>query len=352
MTEQRAVHEHGVQVSEDAAHEAAVELAAKIDISSTTAIASFGRDFKSLNADYADVMIKELASLDSDELHKKLAEVVVTARSFSISPMHSRLDSIPILGRITSGLRTERHKLMTRFSSLERQIDQVLSGIDSSFERLSRQCATLETMYDGVKEELQSLAIYKQACEIRLSQLKQEAVSGEQTDEERTRDRALIENALEKRIADLAVLKHSAAQTLPMIRLMASNSSALIDKFHNIKTLTVPSWKRSFAMALSLQEQRKAVSLADTIDDATNYFLARNAELLRENTVATIKSNQRLAIDVETLEHVHATVIATFEDAQACFRESRESRTQVMEKLETLSGQLSRDTTLISHSNN
>lgn len=348
MTEFRPVVSQDPHHPASAAHEAAVELAGKIDISSTTAIASFGRNFRSLSADYADVMIRELASLDSDDLHKKLSEVVVTARSFSVTPTQSRLDAIPFLGRITSGLRAERHRLMARFSSLEQQIDQLLSGIDSSFAKLSRQCETLETMYEGVREEMASLAVYQQACEIRLEQLRQEAASDAHADPEQARERALIENALEKRIADLAVLKHSAAQTLPMIRLMASNSAALIDKFHNIKTLTVPSWKRSFAMALSLQEQRKAVSLADTVDDATNYFLTRNAEMLRENTVATIKSNQRLAIDVETLELVHATVVATFEDAQAFFRESRESRTQVMEKLESLSTRLSRDTTLIS----
>lgn len=346
MNELQNVQSSQTLTSEGVDESAAKELAAKIDLSSTTAIAAFGRNFHSLTAEYADEMIRTLGNSDTDELRSKLAEVVKAARSFTVSSNDSRISGIPVIGRLTSGLRSGRDKLMTRFSSLERQVDQVLSGIDSSFEKLSEQSATLETMYEGVKEERNALSLYQRACELRLEQLRQELAAAENVGEEQARDQALIENALGKRVADLAVLKHSASQTLPMIRLMAANTAALIDKFHNIKTLTVPSWKRSFAMALSLQDQKNAVVLADTIDDATNHFLMKNAELLRENTTATIRSTQRLAVDVSTLERVHETVVATFADAEQCFAESRHARSQVMSRLQDLGQQLSSETLL------
>lgn len=72
-------------------------------------------------------------------------------------------------------------------------------------------------------------------------------------------------------------------QTLPMIRMIQANNQMLVDKFHTIREITVPAWKRQFMLALSLNEQRNAVDLATTIDDTTNDLLRRNAALLHRN---------------------------------------------------------------------
>ena len=63
-----------------------------------------------------------------------------------------------------------------------------------------------------------------------------------------------------------------------------------------------------------LNEQKNSVQLANTIDDATNELLRRNADLLHQNSVDTAKANQRSVIDIETLEHVQNTLIKTVND--------------------------------------
>ena len=95
----------------------------------------------------------------------------------------------------------------------------------------------------------------------------------------------------------------------------------LVDKFHTIREITVPAWKRQFMLALTLNEQRNAVQLATKIDDTTNDLLKRNAELLHRNSVETAKANQRLVIDVDTLQKVQATLIQTVEDVIKIQRE-------------------------------
>jgi len=74
-------------------------------------------------------------------------------------------------------------------------------------------------------------------------------------------------------------------------------------------------------LALTLNEQRNAVQLATKIDDTTNDLLKRNAELLHRNSVETAKANQRLVIDVDTLQKVQATLIQTVEDVIKIQRE-------------------------------
>ena len=100
----------------------------------------------------------------------------------------------------------------------------------------------------------------------------------------------------------------------------------LVDKFHTIREITVPTWKRQFMLALTLDEQENAVTLAREIDDTTNSLLKRNAELLHSNSVATAKANQRLVIDVETLKTVQDTLIKTVGEVIQIQRQGAEQR--------------------------
>jgi uncharacterized protein YaaN involved in tellurite resistance len=68
-------------------------------------------------------------------------------------------------------------------------------------------------------------------------------------------------DALEKRVADMKVLQHAALQQLPMIRMVQTNNRMLIEKFHTIRELTVPAWKRQFMLALSLNGNRPVLAV-------------------------------------------------------------------------------------------
>ena len=139
---------------------------------------------------------------------------------------------------------------------------------------------------------------------------------------------------------DLRTLQQSALQTLPMIRIIQSNNLMLVDKFYAIKNITLPAWKNQISLALSLNEQKNSVELANTIDDATNELLRRNAELLHDNSVKTAKANQRAVIDVETLEHVQNTLIKTVNDVIQIQKEGMQQRVQATEKLKSLQSNL------------
>ncbi|MBL2545086.1 toxic anion resistance protein, partial [Klebsiella pneumoniae] len=97
-----------------------------------------------------------------------------------------------------------------------------------------------------------------------------------------------------------------------------------------------PAWKRQFTLALSLNEQKNAVQLADTIDDTTNSLLKSNAELLHRNSVATAKANQRLVIDVETLASVQQTLIGTVEEVIRIQRDGAQQRQQAVKQIEVM----------------
>lgn len=146
-------------------------------------------------------------------------------------------------------------------------------------------------------------------------------------------DQIAGDSVLDKRMADMRMLQYSALQTLPMIRLVQTNNALLIEKFHTIRELTLPAWKRQFMLTLSLSEQRNAVQMAKTIDDATNAFLKENAQLLKQNTIDTAKSNQRMVIDMATLQDVQNTLLSTVQEVIKINQEGAKQRAGVVEQL-------------------
>ena len=114
----------------------------------------------------------------------------------------------------------------------------------------------------------------------------------------------------------------------------------LIEKFHSIKELTVPAWKRQFMLALSLQEQKSAVELAHKIDDATNQFLRENARLLKDNTINTARANQRSVIDVATLQEVHESLMSTVQEVVRINQEGVQQRSAAAGQLLTMRQQM------------
>lgn len=327
----------------DAAEVAA--LAATIDVRSPLGVASFGQEIGSAVSSYADDLLTQARSGDLDDIGVKLTEIVVAAQSFDLSSFDSRWARMPVVGGFVRQFVLTKEKAVARFASLENQVEKLVANIEGTLHRLQARSESLERMYAGVAEEHRVLATHARAAEFKLASVDEDIAALRIGPS----DLAAVEmiNALEgsrqalsKRIGDLSVLQHSALQTLPMIRMMQANNVVLLEKFQTIQRLTLPAWKRTFVLALALNEQRDAVKLADNIDDATNYFMKRNSEILHENAVMTARANQRLIIDVDTLRTVHDNVIKTLVDVRAAHEDGAAKRVEALGELKKLRGEM------------
>lgn len=316
-------------------------LAETIDVRSPLTVAGFGQEIGETTSGYADQLLSQARSGDLDDVGAKLTEIVVAAQSFDLTSFDSKWARAPIVGGLVRQFVLTKEKAVARFASLEDQVAKLVDNIEGTLNRLHERSASLEKMYAGVAEEHCVLATHVRAAELRVEAL--DAEIAELKAQPATLASVEVVNALEgsrqalaKRVGDLVVLQHSALQTLPMIRMMQANNVVLVEKFQTIQRLTLPAWKRTFVLALALNEQRDAVNLADNIDDATNYFMKRNSEILHENTVATAKANQRLIVDVDTLRTVHDNVIKTLVDVRAAHQEGAQKRADALVELARL----------------
>ena len=308
-----------------------VELGKSLEDIAPAAIQGFGRDAAAKTTQFSSQLLDQVRNRDLDSTGEKLGEVVRIARTLNLRKLGAR-SRVPVLGPLIDRMRSSKGELVQKFSNTNQQIEQLMRDISRQQEDLGQRVKDFDRMHEIVREERHELGVHIAAGKMRMAALEAErrGLEGLEDPESRTR-RSELDNAarlLDKRIGDLVLLQHAADQSLPTIRIIQANAMLLIEKFAAVRDITIPAWKRSFAIQLSLHEQKNAVELATAIDDATNEMMRTNAKLLHENSVATAKANQRGVIDVETLQFVHDQLIRTVEDVREIHRDGIEKRRQ------------------------
>nr|WP_278356784.1 toxic anion resistance protein [Acinetobacter lwoffii] len=312
---------------------------------SHNSVAEYGKNIATKTSTYTDELLNLVQNRDLDATGQKLNQVVQVAQQLNTSSILNKKKSSGFFGNIISKFKGAKDNFDAHFNTTKEQLDVLVKEIETSQSGLKARVDTLDKMFDGVQDEYKQLGVHIAAGRLREQELQQEistltALPQDQSTTQKIYDLNHLANNLEKRVSDLQVLQQSAMQTLPMIRIIQSNNLMLVDKFYAIKNITLPAWKNQISLAISLSEQKNSVQLANTIDDATNELLRRNADLLHQNSVDTAKANQRSVIDIETLEHVQNTLIKTVNDVIQIQKEGVQKRTQATVRLKALQDNL------------
>ncbi|MFH7810297.1 toxic anion resistance protein [Acinetobacter sp. BSP-153] len=309
------------------------------------AVAEYGKNIATQTSGYTDELLNLVQNKDLDETGQKLNQVVQVAQQLNTSSILNKKKNSGFFGGLMSKIKGAKSNIDMHFNTTKEQIDTLVKEIEKSQSGLKARVDTLDRMFHGVQSEYKQLGVYIAAGKLKQDEIQQEiatltAQAQDQTTTQRVYDLNHLANNLEKRVSDLQVLQQSAMQTLPMIRIIQSNNLMLVDKFYAIKNITLPAWKNQISLAISLNEQKNSVQLANTIDDATNDLLKRNADLLHQNSVDTAKANQRSVIDIETLEHVQNTLIKTVNDVIQIQKEGMQKRAEATTRLRSLQDNL------------
>ncbi|MGF2879407.1 toxic anion resistance protein [Acinetobacter johnsonii] len=309
------------------------------------AVAEYGKNIATQTSGYTDELLNLVQNKDLDETGQKLNQVVQVAQQLNTSSILNKKKNSGFFGGLMSKIKGAKNNIDMHFNTTKEQIDTLVKEIEKSQSGLKARVDTLDRMFNGVQSEYKQLGVYIAAGKLKQDEIQQEistltSQTQDQTTTQRVYDLNHLANNLEKRVSDLQVLQQSAMQTLPMIRIIQSNNLMLVDKFYAIKNITLPAWKNQISLAISLNEQKNSVQLANTIDDATNDLLKRNADLLHQNSVDTAKANQRSVIDIETLEHVQNTLIKTVNDVIQIQKEGMQKRAEATTRLRSLQDNL------------
>lgn len=321
------------------------ELSKGLDSDNALSVTSWGKEAAEHTVAYADRMLEMVNTRDLDETGDQLRNVLTKAKEINTSGLAINRSRLPIIGPVIDRFRVRYSSAMAQFSTAREAIDSTVNEIQTTQKNLEQRIEDLEEAYKHVQIEYNMLGKYIAAGRLagsRISDQTQKLAAEDQTpmSVQRINDMRTFRDKLEKRVTDLMILQQNALNTLPAIRLVQSNNATLIDKYNTISTLTIPVWKRQMLMGLSLEEQADSVELAEKIDDFTNELLRKQADLLKKNTLATARANQRLVIDVATIQHVQKTLIDTVTEVNSIQDRASADREAAVEKIMGLRSQV------------
>lgn len=318
----------------------------EVNVYSDHGIAQLGQSSAEKIGEYSDSILKHVRTKDLENMGENLNQVIGLAKGVDIQSLIGK-DSF--FGKVVAKFKNTKESILSQFNSVSTQLERIVKEIDKQQVSLRERSNQLEVLFTHNITQYKSLAqsiVYGEArkglIEDRVTLLSAEVeLQNSPMKLQELHDLQSIQSRIEKRIHDLKSLQMLALQTAPMIRMVQSNNITLIEKFDNIKTLTIPSWKKQFTLAVSMLEQKKSMELASKIDDATNDLIRKNADLLRQNTLQNAQMSQRSAIDIETLEYVQNTLISTLQDVVAIEQEGARNRQAADEKMITMKSELS-----------
>jgi uncharacterized protein YaaN involved in tellurite resistance len=153
---------------------------------------------------------------------------------------------------------------------------------------------------------------------------------------------------LDKRLADMKVVRFIMLQSLAQIRVVQNNNTSIAEKAQSIVSTTIPVWKNQLTIAVALQRQKANVEMQKKISETTNTILEKNAELLRQNSIDVARENEKTVVSVDTLKKTTQSLIETLNEVKQIHEEGTKSRRALDTELQSLEKELKKNVTRIS----
>ncbi|MCY7902356.1 toxic anion resistance protein [Bacillus inaquosorum] len=328
--------------------EKAIQLAGQIDHKNMQSIVLYGSQAQSKLLNFSHTMIDHVQKKDVGEIGEILGELMKKLAQVNPDDLQSKKKGFlaRVFGRVSNSLQ----EVLSKYQKTSVQIDRISLKLEHSKNALISDNKLLEQLYEKNKEYFTALNVYIAAGELKLEELrtktipelKQQAESSEhnQMAVQEVNDLIQFADRLDKRVHDLLLSRQITIQSAPQIRLIQNTNQALAEKIQSSIVTAIPLWKNQVAIALTLLRQRNAVDAQQKVADTTNELLLKNAELLKTNTIETVRANERGLVDIDTLKKVQESLISTLEETLTIQEEGRIKRRQAEEELMMMEGDL------------
>ena len=309
---------------------------------SPTGIIDYGADVMSDIAKKSEALLNEVKDADVDFVEQQLTSILTMAKTFHLNTNNNSDSNISkLFGKIKEKFINVREQLSAEFTDVSTQMDKIIDEIDQANHRIIAKLNGLQVQYRENLNEYHRLENLikdaEEAYQIMAKEIEKMRVNASAllAAEEVNRSTKNLDR-LEKKIDYLKKFQMMAIQNAPSISQMEDSAATLLQKFHDIKTMTIPLWKRQIRMYIDGQELRKSAALAAAVDDANNTLIKTNSNIISANSIESAKLNQRSLIDDATIEHVHQNLISTLGEIVQINNTGKETRIKSASRMDEM----------------
>ncbi|WCT12062.1 toxic anion resistance protein [Mucilaginibacter jinjuensis] len=328
------------------------ELSKNLNPSDVNSILNYGTEVQNSMEKYSNQFLTSVRTYNSGEVGGLITDLLTELNYIDVDELNQTgikgfLAHIPFIKK----LMFDAEKLFAKYDTVVNNIDKITNKIKAGRVNSIKDNSSLQTMFDS------NVSYIKQMEELIISgQLKFNELSAKLAEMEgrpadyndyEIADLRDFVNRLDKRMADLKVVRFIMMQSLAQIRVVQNNNTSIAEKAQSIISTTIPVWKNQLTIAVALQRQKANVEMQKKISDTTNTILQKNAELLKQNSIDVARENEKTVVSIDTLKRTTQSLIETLSEVKRIHDEGTQNRKVLNTELQNLETELKKNVTNI-----
>ena len=324
------------------------QVAAGLEVTDNNSILNYGVELQNKLAGYSDAFLNNVRAYDAGEIGSSITDLLSEVNYIDIdpaatSPIKRFLMQIPGVKKLVHSTK----KVFQKYDSVSGNIDGIVKKLDQGRLTIFRDNNQLQNLFEQNLEYIDQLDELIIAGKIKLEELESDLINMETNpqnfEDYEISDKREFVNRLSKRINDMELTRMITIQSIPQIRLVQNNNSVMVEKIQSAITTTIPIWKNSISIAVSLQRQQANLQVQNAIYETTNTILQKNSQMLKTNSIEVAKQNERGVVDINVLRQVNQDLVATLNEIKTIKEQGEQTRKQVSKELEVIENDLKKN---------
>jgi len=320
--------------------------------SDVNSILNYGADAQNSMEKYSNEFLASVRTYNSGDVGGLINELLTELNYIDVSELEqsgfkSFISKIPFLKNLVVDVK----KLFQKYDVVVNNIDKITNKIKAGRLNSLKDNSSLQTMFESnvnyihqMEELIISGQLKYNELNVKLAEMEGRPADYEDYEIADLRD---FVSRLDKRLADMKIVRFIMMQSLAQIRLVQNNNTSVAEKAQSIISTTIPVWKNQLTIAVALQRQKANVEMQKKVSDTTNTILQKNADMLKQNSIDVAKENEKTVVSLETLKMTTASLISTLDEVKKIHEEGEKSRRVLDTELKNLETELKKNVTQV-----
>jgi uncharacterized protein YaaN involved in tellurite resistance len=329
-----------------------LEISKSLEPSDVNSILNYGIEAQNSMEKYSNDFLTSVRTYNSGEVGGLINELLTELNYIDVDELEqsgfkSFISKIPFLKNLVVDVK----KLFQKYDVVVNNIDKITNKVKAGRLNSIKDNSSLQTMFDsnvGYIHQMEELIISGQLKYDELS-LKLAEMEGRPADYQdyEIADLRDFNSRLDKRLADMKIVRFIMLQSLAQIRVVQNNNTSIAEKAQSIVSTTIPVWKNQLTLAVALQRQKANVEMQKKISDTTNTILQKNADMLKQNSIDVARENEKTVVSLDTLKRTTQSLIETLNEVKKIHEDGAKSRRVLDGELKTLEEELKKNVTRV-----
>lgn len=320
-------------------------IANQLNEKDVNSILNYGAEIQNTIAKQSDTFLSNVRVQQGGEVGTLINDLLAELNYIDVDELNKNafqrfMSKIPLLNKLVIDVK----QLFQKYDKITANVDRISNKVKAGMINSIKDNTSLQTMFDGNVELIKEMEKFIVAGQLRFTELSEElaqmeANSSQYQDYEISDKRTFI-NRLDKRLADMKVVRFILLQSLAQIRVVQNNNTSLAEKAQSILTTTMPVWKNQLTLAVALQRQRQNIEVQRKVSETTNTILQKNAEMLKTNSIEVARENENTIVSLETLKMTTKSLIDTLTEVKQIHEQGTQTRRELDAGLQSLEAEL------------